>query len=1858
MECGWLSSSTAANSSLPGKVPVNDTDSGVGLYPRETVERGTVLWPFNEGVLPKGVLAPRPITRFVYPFTFQESGSIPCCSPFALSVSIQMYLYFLLAWWTKRSCFLHHCNFLLLCVATAVLPVCSHCSDRYLRTRLLYPLRWCSSHVWHSIPRVSPRTFHTRYLSRLKASGLEWMAIFDPGGTNPTRVSCSGIVPWDKVARLGEATNPGPVVKFSTLNIVSAGKNQSVMLEPQTIPSVQVYTETCMTKVIQESLSRKVRSHKKAMISSALWNPRQNVIRGASYTRGQSGGVLIMSDIPAQPGHFPMPLATWASTRVVDAVVAAAPGFHIRILGIYGITAKIKTHADMTNDLLRSILGSVAHSTLPCLIMGDFNCPLEELVSWPSMQLHGWVDAATWNETLTGLAPQMTYRGETRIDFILVSPELRRYWQQFECIPDTVSDHAQLELYLQIPAITPTVLRWKTCRDSAVVLSEAYKAGWDSSTFTPRLSVSKDQDDVQQAFQNFVVNFEDMVRSAHACCNSLLPVKNFLGRSRPKKIHQPLHAPVVRTPRHGEHVPQVDDAPTKLRQHIRQCRRLSSALEQLISYTRTQSESALQAALETWQAVLHAAGFEKGFKTFAWEMFGIQIPEALQTQDVQVVRLVLKQMQLQQPKWMYQLANCREHSHRLFLNDDWSKGGRVHAMEIKPPPKPEVAMMDVQEQGIITRLRHSKNGPFWVACEGSPPPTIRAVLCNGIRYGVIGVDECKLQLTKPVPGPSARLNVVFLSPTSDISVINNLTLKFWEQYWCGADQPDLEEIDHVLQMIPPVPCFSEYCTPNELQEAIAQSKPARARGPDNWSNEDLKAMPPVLVKQLCEVFNAALEQGSWPASLLESTVALVPKEDVVHSLDDTRPVTVLSAVYRIWSRIVTRKFLHNAHAFLPGSIQGNRQQASSVWLATHIQLQLEYSLWFGLECNVASVDLKKAFNLISRAILAHTGNRFGIPTRVVQLHQTFLSALTRSFRVVQQISPGMGSERGVPEGCGFSVCAMLQLNWIMSAKFERDSAVNVNAQFYNYVDNWLFMSHTRASILHSLGVVHDFAPKGCFRVSSGKTWASSTSPQVRQAFRSTTFSGSHIQVPVHKVEIGLLLRFNKKACTGPVSQRWEAGLERVDRLLTKKWSTERKIATIQRVVFPQLFAGCQSVHISLSTFQRFRGKLNVAIHSFRSTGSHFLSPLVTHRNNYEPFLYVFHARLSALRATCISFGSEVHPLWNALIDVYLPTSQTKILGPLSCFVWCCQVLGWTTLSDLRVQNPEGTVLHLIHSPLEQWHDVAEQAWWNYAYSKCKWRDEWKHLHISIHDWRALWSRAKTLPPLTGKFRTFGVLSGTARARMKGHDEVSCELCGGAQTGQRHLVLECPATKLIRDQPKFACVFGLNTFTLCAGIPVRSVPWTPLQWPSAQYYESGHEWTHVFTDGSASPPEFPGVRMSSWSVVGCRHVQGQYYEGASGLTPGYVHNIARAETYAVLQGMKLARSCTFYIDNQGVVTNLRKILSNGYNPLVWRGHPNVDLWTEIAGIVVSRGPACFQVIKVKSHQEAAAATAREIAWIIKGNDKADRLAKQHIWEFVQDKPQLQNRGPKYDQFIQHTLLCSAMLQEISQLVFQTRKEKERESPGDFGPAGDNQDAGANIIYSPHVIDVSNIPSSSTWDARWLDVVVHYFSLLQWPTPEPMDPRPCSMLELMLDCLIAFQIRPPVNMRLFSKRHTLPVGVDTPSHETQYVMFSRHEASLFPPTMLTDASYIWLRTFDFLQPLLKVTPYPRASLYALGNFGFCNSSPSMPVRPQLLCGQLVSQLLASTLVPGVRVLKYPLVITPAEPRPLPSSFPPNF
>ena len=272
------------------------------------------------------------------------------------------------------------------------------------------------------------------------------------------------------------------------------------------------------------------------------------------------------------------------------------------------------------------------------------------------------------------------------------------------------------------------------------------------------------------------------------------------------------------------------------------------------------------------------------------------------------------------------------------------------------------------------------------------------------------------------------------------------------------------------------------------------------------------------------LFNGFQTQGCWPQNILDATVSFLPKEDAAASLDQTRPVTVLSVVYRLWSKIITSKFLQQVCRYLPDSIHGNKPQSSSVWLATYIQLQSELALVHGLECNVASLDLKKAFNLLSSTVLRATGAHFGVPSDVTTLHQSFLAGLRRHFRILNNVTQPVDSSTGVPEGCGFSVCCMMQLNWIVTAKLQLESRVCPQAQHFSYVDNWLFMSTCHHKVLNSLSLTEGFASQAGYVISPGKTWISSTSKKVRRSFQNLVIAGARVSTPVHKVEVGLLLR--------------------------------------------------------------------------------------------------------------------------------------------------------------------------------------------------------------------------------------------------------------------------------------------------------------------------------------------------------------------------------------------------------------------------------------------------------------------------------------------------------------------------------------------------------------------------------------------------------------------------------------------------------------------------------------------------------------------------------------------------------------
>ena len=110
------------------------------------------------------------------------------------------------------------------------------------------------------------------------------------------------------------------------------------------------------------TISRKTRWTRRFLIPSKLCAPRKSATKSDSHVRGESGGTLISSDLPARPGNTPLDTTAWLSTRVCEALVSISSELTVRVIGVYGFSTRYPHHTQATNNLLSRLLGMVAQS--------------------------------------------------------------------------------------------------------------------------------------------------------------------------------------------------------------------------------------------------------------------------------------------------------------------------------------------------------------------------------------------------------------------------------------------------------------------------------------------------------------------------------------------------------------------------------------------------------------------------------------------------------------------------------------------------------------------------------------------------------------------------------------------------------------------------------------------------------------------------------------------------------------------------------------------------------------------------------------------------------------------------------------------------------------------------------------------------------------------------------------------------------------------------------------------------------------------------------------------------------------------------------------------------------------------------------------------------------------------------------------------------------------------------------------------------------------------------------------------------------------------------------------------------------
>ena len=121
-------------------------------------------------------------------------------------------------------------------------------------------------------------------------------------------------------------------------------------------------------------------------------------------------------------------------------------------------------------------------------------------------------------------------------------------------------------------------------------------------------------------------------------------------------------------------------------------------------------------------------------------------------------------------------------------------------------------------------------------------------------------------------------------------------------------------------------------TGNALRETLGRMANKSAPGADGWRASELKALPDALLDRLAALFNIIEIHGKWPEALQLGLVSLISKGEGT-APDKLRPITVMSAVYRLWAATRVREVLTWQESWVEDELRGFRRScgADDIW---------------------------------------------------------------------------------------------------------------------------------------------------------------------------------------------------------------------------------------------------------------------------------------------------------------------------------------------------------------------------------------------------------------------------------------------------------------------------------------------------------------------------------------------------------------------------------------------------------------------------------------------------------------------------------------------------------------------------------------------------------------------------------------------------------------------------------------------------------------------------------------------------------------------------------------------------------------
>ena len=311
----------------------------------------------------------------------------------------------------------------------------------------------------------------------------------------------------------------------------------------------------------------------------------------------------------------------------------------------------------------------------------------------------------------------------------------------------------------------------------------------------------------------------------------------------------------------------------------------------------------------------------------------------------------------------------------------------------------------------------------------------------------------------------------------------DLTLDTWAQDWNTPTQyiPDLKWQD--------------------IDEAIRHMRSGSSAGPGGWRPQELKSLPKQAIKELTLLFGLFEKEG-FPHCLREIWIAILAKTsgEQMPRADSIRPISLASAVYRVYSRARALTLAAATETFLLDQQWGGRPRRGVYQPLAQVAAHIQSAHMGGPHIYGISVDFTKFYDTLPvsalECVLAHAGADEGMAKRVAAV----LRGMRRRWKLPGRVlTPFLQTTHGLAQGCALSVLiSNVFASFLLRRALRQEPSIITSA----YCDDILLISPTMEALERVWTSFKLAADILGLRLNTKKTFCFATDPRQRAEWQS------------------------------------------------------------------------------------------------------------------------------------------------------------------------------------------------------------------------------------------------------------------------------------------------------------------------------------------------------------------------------------------------------------------------------------------------------------------------------------------------------------------------------------------------------------------------------------------------------------------------------------------------------------------------------------------------------------------------------------------------------------------------------------